>query len=238
MALAKLSVRVNQGGGGRYSLVGSTSWAESTITYASAPPIGATLVEMPTSTRDGTLAGNVTGAVNADPDGLMSFAMTWTSAGQAFYHSREDGQPPRLAMTISCSGGGPPGTPDLDGDGWTDPCDCAPNDAGVFALPREVGNLRWQGSGVLTWDSEAAYSGSGTRYDVMSGALVDLALTGPGSGDLCLADNAATTQISDTTPTPAAGKGRYFLVRADNACGKGRYETSTEGRDRQTSVCP
>src|SRR4029077_17692713 len=85
--LAKLSLRVADGGGGRVSLVGNTTWSEGTITYATAPAIGTGAAEMPQQSRDGTIAANVTSTVDADPDGLLSFALTTTAAGLASYHS-------------------------------------------------------------------------------------------------------------------------------------------------------
>jgi hypothetical protein len=96
--LAKLSLRVNGTGGGTVSLVSNTTWDESTLTYATAPAIGGALVNMPGSSRDGTIAANVTSAVNADADGIVSFAITTTAAGLSDYHSKEGGQPPRLVL--------------------------------------------------------------------------------------------------------------------------------------------
>jgi hypothetical protein len=51
-------------------------------------------------------------------------------------------------------------------------------------------------------------------------------------------DDAASLQIVDTSPEPIDDAGWFFLVRGDNACGTGRYETATDGSDRPTTVCP
>lgn len=238
VTLAKLSLRVVQGGGGRVSLVNSTAWNESTITYSNAPAIGTALVEMPQSSRDGTIGANVRNAVNADPDGVISFALSTTINGQLTYHSKEDAQPPRLVLVISCNPGAPGGFTDADADGRRDACDCAPQDASAFAVPHEIQRLGWPAPALLSWDSEAAGSGPGTRYDVMSGDLDEVSSFGTGGADLCLAHEVPALQTADTTPQPAAGKGRFFLVRGENVCGDGRYETATGGRDRQTTVCP
>jgi hypothetical protein len=236
---AKLSARVtpSTGGGGRVSLVGDTSWGESAITYASAPAIGSLITNLPQSSRDGTIGVNVTAQVNADPDGLLSFALTTTSAGQASYHSREAGQPPRLVMIVSCLGAPPPGS-DADGDGRRAACDCAPSDPAAFAVSGEIEALRWPASGLLAWDSAAAGSGSGTRYDLMAGDLRDAGFLGTGPDDLCLHDGLAALTAPDTTVTPAPGEGRFFLVRGQNVCGAGRYESTTSGADRLTTACP
>ncbi len=234
-ALAKLSLRVIQSGGGAVSLVSDTTWSESAITWASAPPIGVPLVAMPQSSRDGTIAANVTQAVNVDPDAVVSFALTTPSAGAVSYPSRQAGQPPRLVLVLptACAG-----SPDSDGDLHSDGCDCAPADPTLFAAPREVRNLRFSDRTTLAWASDSLGSGTATRYDVMAGDLSDVDFLGPGPGDTCIGDDLATTHVSDSTPTPAASQGLFFLVRGDNACGTGRYETSTAGEDRLTSVCP
>ena len=64
------------------------------------PAIGATLVQMPSSSRDGTIAANVTAPVHADADAQLSFALATPSAGQVQYHSKEDAQPPRLVLVV------------------------------------------------------------------------------------------------------------------------------------------
>ena len=69
-ALAKLSLRVRlSGGGGGVFGVANTTWNEATITFSNAPEVGPLLVQMPTSSRDGTIAAQVTDAVQEDPDG-------------------------------------------------------------------------------------------------------------------------------------------------------------------------
>jgi len=234
-ALAKLSLRVIQSGGGRVSLVDDTTWSEGTIVYTGAPPIGPALVEMPQSSRDGTIAAQVTGSVNSDADGVLAFALTTPASSQTSYHSREAGQPPRLVLVVpsACLG-----TPDSDGDGHPDGCDCDPGDPGAFAAPGEMRGLRWVDGSTLAWDSAAAIAGTGTRYDVLAGDLAEVSLPYTGSGDVCLADDLAATGIADTTPSPPPGSGLFFLVRAANVCGQGPYRTSIGGEDRASTACP
>jgi hypothetical protein len=99
--LAKLSLRVDQNGGGAVRRVDDTSWDESTITYASAPVLGPALVSMPQSSRDGTLGANVTAVARADPDRQVAFALVSPAMNPATYHSKEAGQPPRLVLVVS-----------------------------------------------------------------------------------------------------------------------------------------
>jgi hypothetical protein len=232
VSLAKLSLRVLNGGGGRVSGVSSTSWSEGTINFSNAPAIGSPILQMPGSSRDGTIGANLTSGVNADADGVLSLALT-TTGGQLDYHSKEDGQPPRLVVAVSCAAAA-----DADGDGRGDPCDCAPADPGVFAPPTEVAHLRWSDASHLAWDSDAANSGAATRYDLMSGNLSAVSSMGSGPGDVCRGSALGGTQTADASPVPSAGAGFFFLVRATNTCGKSRYETASDGRDRLATACP
>lgn len=237
---AKLSLRVPTDvvGGGRAHAVADTSWTEGGITYANAPPFGAPLQNVPQVSRDGTYAAAVTASVTGDADGLLSFGIAGLGASATSYHAREAGQPPRLLLTLSCAAGGPSAAPDPDGDGVRGACDCAPLDAGVLAPPSEVAHLRWNGVGELTWDSAAAAAGSATTYDVAAGPLDAVADLASGGTDACLASGLAATHVADSTAPPATGAGRFYLVRARNACGAGPWESATDGRDRFPTGCP
>lgn len=98
--LAKLSVRVAEKGGGEVSLVADTGWDEDELTFANAPPIGGVLATHPRSTKDGTWGADATDAVNADPDGILGFALTSAEASPLSYRSAEDGHPPRLVLVV------------------------------------------------------------------------------------------------------------------------------------------
>ena len=226
VAAAKLSLRVLEGGGGPVFTAASTSWAENAITYATAPAIGAALTNHPQASRDGTYAAAVTANVNADADGALTFVLDTTGTGQASYHSKEDGAAPRLVLAVSCAA-----SPDSDGDGHADPCDCAPQDGSAFALPLEVAGLRWVGPSTLAWDAQP-----GALYDVTSGSLASLASFT--AGDVCVGSGLTVASTVETTPPLLSGEGRYFLVRAANVCGVSRFETSSQGRDRPGAACP
>jgi hypothetical protein len=232
VASAKLSLRVENAGGGRVSIAADTSWAEGTITFATAPSNGATLTNHPQASRDGTFAATVTASVNADPDGALTYVLSTTATGLASYPSKEGGAAPRLVLAVSCAA-----SADTDGDGRADPCDCAPADPSALALPDEVVGLRWLDSSTLAWDSQAGLAGSGTVYDVTSGPLSSVGTFSPDPGDLCVGSALPTTSVPDTTPHPLPGQGRYFLARAGSACGTGRWETASDGRER-SATCP
>jgi hypothetical protein len=225
VASAKLSLRAVQGGGGRVSTAADTSWSEGTITYATAPAMGAILANHPGASRDGTYAAAVTGNVNADVDGALTFVMSTVSTGLVSYHSKEDGAAPRLVLAVSCAA-----SPDADGDGHGDPCDCAPQDGSASALPVEVTGPRWAGAATLAWDAQG-----GAGYDVTSGPLASLPSFAP--GDVCVGSALAVSSVTETTPPLPPGEGRYFLVRAANVCGVSRWQTSSQGRDR-AGACP
>ena len=233
--LAKLSLRVSGGGGGSLAPVANTTWSQASITYATAPPAGAPIANLPQSSRDGTIAANVTAMVNQDADAQVAFALTTTATAQASYLSAEGGQPPRLVLVLpaACAAGG-----DADGDLHSDGCDCAPADAGAFAIPPEVASLRFSAPGTLAWASAAPAAGSAIAYEVLTGDLAEVAANGTGPHDLCLASGLTTTLLADTTPLPPPGRGWFFYVRARNVCGVGRYRTGIAGQDRLSSACP
>ena len=128
--------------------------------------------------------------------------------------------------------------PDADADGRPDPCDCAPLDAAVFAVPSSIPDLRWQDASTLIWSSQSASAGTGTRYDVMSGDLDEVSTFGTRVGDTCVSSGTAAPQATDTTPMPASGHGLFFLARAVNPCGLSRWETASDGQDRVVGGCP
>lgn len=99
--LAKYSMRVFSSGGGSVRLVNDVAWNENTITWNTAPALGASLVTMPQASRDGTFGAQVTSAWLADTDHRMSFVATLPSVGPATYHSREGNDPPRLVLVVS-----------------------------------------------------------------------------------------------------------------------------------------
>jgi hypothetical protein len=80
--------------------VDDTSWGEATITYANAPPLGTSLGVMPRASRDGTRSLDVTAVVNADPDRILTFAVTAPpfAAQGSLLVSREGGEAPRLVL--------------------------------------------------------------------------------------------------------------------------------------------
>lgn len=119
--LAKLSLRCLADGGGNFHRVDETTWGESTITYNNAPPIGLLLGALPQAPSDGTIALDLTADVNADADGVVSYANVLPVASPLVYHSREAGQPPRLVLVVSTRLAG-----DLNCDGVVDHFDIDP----------------------------------------------------------------------------------------------------------------
>ena len=127
---------------------------------------------------------------------------------------------------------------DDDGDGLSECAgDCDDADASVVGVPGDVTGLHWPSRDVLAWDSAAEGAGSGTTYDVMYGSLSQVSNLGTGPEDTCLANDLADLILADTSPDPPPAAGWFYLVRANHVCGKGRYETATDGSDRDTTAC-
>ncbi len=125
---------------------------------------------------------------------------------------------------------------DADFDGMRDELDCAPANGTAFVIPREVSSVRFRSSTLLDWNSSAAGSGSGARYDVVQGTLPHLA-AGAGSGEICLTNDAPERTLTDGM-IPALGTGFYYVVRASNACGTGTFGAGSSGAVRSSGVCP
>ena len=116
--------------------------------------------------------------------------------------------------------------PDGDGDGADNNADCAPSDAGAFAVPDAVATLSVdRGAGAaaaLSWSSRAAQAGTATTYDVERGDIASLAVSGT-SGASVIASALAATTLADADPLPPGG-GVFYFVRGGNDCGAGPWE--------------
>jgi len=123
-----------------------------------------------------------------------------------------------------------------DGDGVRDTLDCAPADAGAFAAPSEVRDVRYPARDGLRFASQASRAGSGTVYDVLRGRIDELPVGG-GIHETCAVDAAVAAEIQDSS-VPSPGQGFYHLVRASNACGVGSYGARSSGAPRVSSACP
>lgn len=131
------------------------------------------------------------------------------------------------------------GQEDSDADSAGDACDCATSDAGVFAAPGEVCELRVGDLGdknALSWTSAGFDAGPGTVYDVLRGALDELPV-GTGASETCVGSQLNVLGTSDPA-LPALGSGFWYVVRARNACGVGTYGFATSGQERTASACP
>jgi hypothetical protein len=84
-----------------------------------------------------------------------------------------------------------------------------------------------------TWSAAA----TATLYDVLRGSLSALPV-GPGGGDEICFDNVAGTSTVDAT-NPAAGSGRFYLVRGQNSCAApGTYGVASNLTPRVSTTCP
>lgn len=126
---------------------------------------------------------------------------------------------------------------DGDGDAAGDACDCAPSDAGVFAIPAEVAGLRLGlDRTTLMWEASQPTAGAATVHDVLRGRLSELPV-GSGAGETCLVAGTAEASASDFDE-PVSGSGFWYLVRGRNGCGAGTYGANSAGVTRVSGVCP
>ena len=128
--------------------------------------------------------------------------------------------------------------PDGDVDGIADSCDCAAADGGAFESPSEVWGVSVAADEeTVSWASQAATAGTGTRYDVSRGSVAALRSSGNWSGASCYAQNQVVTTVIDTA-LPSTGDSTWYLVRARNGCGVGSWGNSSNGTARSITACP
>jgi PA domain len=123
---------------------------------------------------------------------------------------------------------------DDDNDGVADGGDCAPLDAGAFAIPVEIVGLSLASITSMSWSSAASGSGSDTVYDVVRGSIAELPVSSGGS-TTCLGQTASTSFT--VSASPASGSGFWYLVRGTNVCGNGGYGTRSNGTPNAPTVC-
>ena len=141
-----------------------------------------------------------------------------------------------LNGTDNCLAVSNPAQADADSDDHGDACDCDSSDSELFTSPLEIVGFVLPTEGCLSWDSDAAHSGSSTEYDVLSGALAELPVGG-GSSERCIAAATPIT-IECDAEDPAPGTGFYYLVRGRNACGVGAYGEPAMVRPAQVRRVP
>ena len=119
----------------------------------------------------------------------------------------------------NCNGVADDGQPDTDVDGRADCADCAPTNPTAFAVPSEVLGLTVDaGPTQIAWIEQSI--GSGTLYDVVSGAFSELGVLSFGIG-VCV-EAAAASPVTDGS-LPPVGSVHYYMVRSRNACGTGSF---------------
>ena len=121
---------------------------------------------------------------------------------------------------------------DLDERG--DLCDCADNIEGSWEVPGPIQGLlvgkqpQQPGITLLDWVSAAQQAGSNTVYDLAAGLL-----TGSGAigSSVCLTENLAAPSAIVQEPDPAPGEVQFYLVRAQNYCAPGSYDTDSQSQN-------
>ncbi len=139
-----------------------------------------------------------------------------------------------LSVVLNCQPADDP-----DGDGVSGAADCAPNDAGVSAIPNEIATATFSSNKTsMTWSP--ASGGPSATYDVVRGDRSALPV-GPGGGDEICFPNLPTTTVTDAT-VPNLGSALWYLVRGKNSCGVGTWGRQgvqgVPGAVRTTTTCP
>lgn len=145
----------------------------------------------------------------------------------------------RLDVAVSCENGNTVAVlinrlnaaPDADGDGVTDASDCAPMNAGAWALTSDVSDLLLSGSGPtkISWSVPERTGSNAVRYDVLRSANPTSFL----AASCIVSDGTVTVAFDAAVPAPLLA----YLVRAESACG-GSLGTDSSGVPRIGASCP
>ena len=126
---------------------------------------------------------------------------------------------------------------DNDGDGVCNWDDCAPTEAGAFAVPAEVTGLSFStNKDTMSWNSAVPLSGNATVHEVLRGATGQLPV-GSGLSESCVGVGMSAATTTDPA-RPLAGEGYWYLIRAKNSCGPGTYGLRSNGTQRTSTACP
>jgi hypothetical protein len=137
-----------------------------------------------------------------------------------------------------------PDQADNDSDGAGNVCDCAQDDDSAFNPPSEVHHVscKYPTSTLISWDDQRGTAGSGTVCDLVTGNITEFRADENYSRSECLANDHPAPDYTDSRDNPSAGEGFYYLVRAENVCGKATYGDSTEEPDPRDDLdetpCP
>jgi YVTN family beta-propeller protein len=114
---------------------------------------------------------------------------------------------------------------DRDLDTYLNGDDCAPGDAGAYAVAAETTDLAVSSTPAtsLSWGDASVQAGPAILYDVAGGDIDDLHAGGLATATSCLAGGLSATAYVDALPDPLIGKGWFYLVRARNACGAATF---------------
>jgi hypothetical protein len=116
--------------------------------------------------------------------------------------------------------------PDDDNDAAPDGSDCAPLDAGSFAVPGDVAGVSTFGQEPTSIAFDPQNAGSATRYEVISGISRRVRATAGFTESFCVATMVEFSPWQDARPAPPLGDSWFYLVRAFNACGTGTLGTA------------
>ena len=130
------------------------------------------------------------------------------------------------------------GCADADGDGHASPTcggdDCDDANGTVWARPGPTGCLGFLDEETMTWCAPGSTGGTAALlYDVVRSDTPSDFLT----STLCVETDDSDLSALDAT-IPAPGGVRYYLPRAQNACGEGSLGTTSAGAPRVGRSCP
>jgi len=116
---------------------------------------------------------------------------------------------------------------DGDGDCAADTLDCRPGDAGYWAKPGEVTELRASHSGGVGGTTTLSWGPPAT----LGGTAVDFVMI-VRDGATCVESDVGATRRTTHAVSPAPGQVLEFLIQAENPCGRGSLGTASSNIPR------
>lgn len=206
---------------------GST-WSETAMTYATAPPPGSAPVgSAPTISTDTWAAIDVSGVVTGN--GTYTFAVTTTATAHKQFGSREGGTPPQLSIQL---GGSPAAVAATAGSGQSAAVGTA------FAVPLRATVTDAGGAGVggvpVAFAAPASGPG-GTFAGGSTTATVTTAADGTATAPTFTAGAVAGTYSVRATVSGVATAATFTLTNAGSSTGSSSVTSSTSASSSSTS---
>ena len=192
------------------------------VTVFNAPPVGGTSSATPFTICEAL--PEICNGVDDDCDALIDDADPSITNATSWYRDADGdahGDPGMVQAACEQPAGHVP-----------DGADCDDTNGAVWSVPGEVGSVAFADATTITWSPPAAPGGSSPGYDLLRADTPTDFEVGE-----CVASG-TTNATAVQTAVPAEDTGFYYLLRAENSCGRGALGAGSDGAPRFGRACP